>query len=113
MPEHYKLNRVREMADNDEDFVAALAAAFIEEVPEDAERLRTAVPDHDYYETYQAAHKMKPTIDLFELGTLDALIVIQDWGKHEDTDKNVSTELQLLLTSVDNAVNEIKSDFGL
>ena len=40
MPQHYKLDRVREMADNDEDFVAALAAAFIEEVPEDAERLR-------------------------------------------------------------------------
>ena len=41
----------------------ALAAAFIEEVPEDAERLRKAVPEKDFYETYQAAHKMKPTID--------------------------------------------------
>ena len=42
MEQHYKLFRVREMADNDEDFVAALAAAFLEEVPEDLERLKTA-----------------------------------------------------------------------
>ena len=43
MEQHYKLFRVRELADNDEDFVMALAATFIEEVPEDAERLKKAV----------------------------------------------------------------------
>lgn len=113
MPQHYKLDRVREMADNDEDFVMALAAAFIEEVPEDAERLRKSVPAKDFYETYQAAHKMKPTIDLFELGVLDALIEVQDWGKFEEGDKNVEAQLQKVLTAVENATNEIKSDFGL
>jgi HPt (histidine-containing phosphotransfer) domain-containing protein len=113
MTTHYKLHRVREMADNDEDFVAALAAAFIEEVPEDAERLRKAVPEKDFYEAYQAAHKMKPTIDLFELGVLDTLIEVQDWGKFEQSDKNVDKQLQIVLTAVENAVNEIKADFGL
>ena len=113
MPKHYKLDRVREMADNDEDFVAAIAAAFIEEGPEDAERLRTSVPDNDYKEVYQAAHKMKPTIDLFELGVLDALIEVQDWGKFEQSDKNVDAQLQMVLTAVENATNEIKADFGL
>lgn len=113
MTTHYKLHRVREMADNDEDFVEALAAAFIEEVPEDAERLRKAVPEKDFYEAYQAAHKMKPTIDLFELGVLDTLIEVQDWGKFEQSDKNVDKQLQIVLTAVENAVNEIKADFGL
>ncbi len=113
MPQYYKLERIREMADNDEDFVAALAAAFIEEVPEDAERLRKAVPEHDFHETYQAAHKMKPTIELFELGVLDELVTVQDWGKFEESDKNVDAQLQAVLTAVENATNEIKSDFGL
>ncbi|MDN3492503.1 Hpt domain-containing protein [Winogradskyella bathintestinalis] len=113
MSQHYKLHRVREMADNDEDFVAALAAAFLEEVPEDAERLRKGVPAKDYKDVYQAAHKMKPTIDLFELGVLDTLIEVQDWGKFEQTDKNVDQQLTMVLTAVDNAVNEIKADFGL
>ena len=73
MEQHYKLFRVRELADNDEDFVASLAEAFLEEVPEDAERLKKAVAEKDYYNAYQAAHKMKPTVDLFELGVLDTL----------------------------------------
>ena len=113
MSEHYKLHRVREMADGDEDFVEALAAAFIEEVPEDAERLRIAVPQGDFKETYQAAHKMKPTIDLFELGVLDSLIVVQDWGKNEESNKDVTAQLEIVLTAVENATNEIKADFGL
>ncbi|MEO8773241.1 MAG: Hpt domain-containing protein, partial [Gelidibacter sp.] len=83
MEENYKLYRVRELADGDEDFVNAIAAAFLEEVPEDAARLKKAVAEADYYTTYQAAHKMKPTIDLFELGVLDDLITVQDWGKDE------------------------------
>ncbi|NRD22872.1 Hpt domain-containing protein [Winogradskyella litoriviva] len=113
MSQHYKLDRVREMADNDEEFVATIAAAFLEEVPEDAERLRTAVPAKDFKEVYQAAHKMKPTVDLFELGVLDTLIEVQDWGKFEQTEKNIDQQLITVLTAVDNAVNEIKADFGL
>ena len=113
MGQYYKLERVREMADNDEDFVAALAAAFLEEVPVDAERLKNAVAEEDYYEAYQAAHKMKPTVDLFELGVLDLLIEVQDWGKFEQTEKNVESQLQAVLTAVENASNEIRADFNL
>ncbi|WP_456442486.1 Hpt domain-containing protein [Psychroserpens sp.] len=110
---NYKLYRVRELADNDEDFVAALAAAFLEEVPVDAERLKKAVAEQDFYNTYQAAHKMKPTIDLFELGVLQDLIVVQDWGKLEKADEDCSKELELVLTAVEKTTAEIKEDFNL
>jgi HPt (histidine-containing phosphotransfer) domain-containing protein len=113
MEQHYKLYRVRELADNDEDFVAALAAAFLEEVPVDAERLKKAVAEQDFYNTYQAAHKMKPTIDLFELGVLDDLIVVQDWGKFEKTGENCTRELELVLTAVEKATAELKADFNI
>ena len=110
---HYKLFRVRELADNDESFIAALAEAFLEEVPEDAERLKKAVVEKDYQEAYQAAHKMKPTIDLFELGVLDQLIVVQDWGKFTQTDVDVTEELEIVLNAVARASSEMKSDFKL
>jgi HPt (histidine-containing phosphotransfer) domain-containing protein len=113
MEQHYKLFRVRELADNDEDFIGALAAAFLEEVPEDAERLKKAVAEGDYYNAYQAAHKMKPTVDLFELGVLDTLIEVQDWGKFEKRDLDVSSQLDIVISAVDQAVAEIKSDFNL
>jgi HPt (histidine-containing phosphotransfer) domain-containing protein len=111
---HYKLFRVRELADGDEEFIMALAAAFLEEVPEDAARLKKAVAEKDFYNTYQAAHKMKPTIDMFELGVLGDLIEVQDWGKFENQDKtDVSNQLQMVLNAVENATNEIKKDFNL
>ncbi|MEZ4856685.1 MAG: Hpt domain-containing protein [Gelidibacter sp.] len=113
METHYKLFRVRELADNDEDFVNALAVAFLEEVPEDASKLKSAVAEKDYYNAYQAAHKMKPTIDLFELGVLQDLIEVQDWGKFEKKGEDISKQLQLVLEAVENASNEIRKDFNL
>ncbi len=113
MEQHYKLDRVRELADNDEEFVVALAQTFLEEVPEDAAILERAVTDENYLQTYQAAHKMKPTIDLFELGVLDELIEVQDWGKFEQRSKDVTDKLQIVLTAIGNTVDEIKADFNL
>jgi HPt (histidine-containing phosphotransfer) domain-containing protein len=113
MEQHYKLFRVRELADNDEDFVASLAEAFLEEVPVDAERLKKAVAEKDYYNAYQAAHKMKPTVDLFELGVLDTLIEVQDWGKFEKRDVDITNQLDIVITAVEAATNEIRSDFNL
>jgi len=113
MEQNYKLHRIKEMADGDEDFIMAIAAAFLEEVPEDAERLKKAVAEKDFYNAYQAAHKMKPTVDLFELGVLDNLIVVQDWGKFEQSNKDVSAELEVVLNAVANASEEIKKDFNL
>ncbi|MFL1011329.1 Hpt domain-containing protein [Flavisericum labens] len=110
---NYKLHRVRELADNDEDFVKTLAETFLEEVSEDADRLKKAVAEEDYHNAYQAAHKMKPTIDLFELGVLDTLIEVQDWGKFEKRDMDITKELEIVLSAVDKALAEIKSDFKL
>ncbi|WP_242119736.1 Hpt domain-containing protein [Aestuariivivens sediminicola] len=113
MEQHYKLFRVRELADNDEDFILTLAETFVEEVSEDVERLKAAVAKKDYHNAYQAAHKMKPTIDLFELGILDDLIEVQDWGKFQKTEMDISDKLHIVTTAVDHALAEIKSDFNL
>jgi len=113
MEQHYKLHRVRELADGDEEFVKALAQAFLEEVPADARLLDIAVVSKDYLAAYQSAHKMKPTIDLFELGVFDDLIKVQDWGKFEQKDKDVSENLAIVLKAVENTVEEIKADFNL
>lgn len=113
MEQHYKLFRVRELADNDEDFILTLVETFIEEVSEDAERLKKSVAEKDYQETYQAAHKMKPTIDLFELGVLDKLIEVQDWGKFTQTDVDVTEQLDIVISGVDKAIEEIRLDFNL
>lgn len=113
MEQHYKLHRVRELADNDEDFILALIQTFLEEVPEDAKILGQAVEEKNYLQTYQSAHKMKPTVDLFELGVLDDLIEVQDWGKFEQVNKDISHKLKIVLMAIEQTVEELKTDFKL
>ena len=113
MEQHYKLDRVRELAGGDEDFVMALAQTFLEEVPEDAEKLKEHVESKNYLESYRTAHKMKPTVDLFELGVLQDLIEVQDWGKFTKTDIDITPKLEIVLSAVNQAIAEIKSDFNL
>jgi HPt (histidine-containing phosphotransfer) domain-containing protein len=113
MEQNYKLHRLRELADNDEDFILALAQTFLEEVPADAEILKQAVTDKNYLGTYQTAHKMKPTIDMFELGVLDMLIEVQDWGKFEKKGEDVSEQLNKVLIAIENTSQELKSDFNI
>ena len=113
MEQHYKLDKIRELAGGDDDFVQAIAQTFLEEVPEDARQLEIAVDSRDFLAAYKAAHKMKPTIDLFDLGVLDLLIEVQDWGKFEQKDRNVRNQLNTVLEAVQRASAEIKEDFGL
>lgn len=113
MEKHYKLHRIKELADNDQEFLLALASTFIEEVPADAEILKVAVENENYLLTYQTAHKMKPTVDMFELGILDDLIEVQDWGKLEQKDKDITAKLNTVLVAIDRATKEIIQDFKL
>jgi HPt (histidine-containing phosphotransfer) domain-containing protein len=113
MEQHYKLYKIRELADNDQEFIETLAMTFLEEVPEDARLLKIAVDSKDYLASYKAAHKMKPTIDLFELGVLNDLIEVQDWGKFEQKEKDISEKLAIVLEAVERATAEIKADFNL
>ena len=113
MEQHYKLYRLRELADNDEEFILALAETFLIEVPEDALILKEAVESGNYSQTYQTAHKMKPTIDVFELGVLNELIEVQDWGKYEKKEEDITAQLHVVLRAIEKASNEIRSDFNL
>jgi len=113
MEQNYKLNKIRDLSDNDTDFIEILVKTFLEEVPDDARLLKIAVDSRDFLATYKTAHKMKPTIDLFELGVLNDLIEVQDWGKLEQKDKDIRAKLEIVLEAIAEAVTEIKEDFNL
>lgn len=110
---NYKLDKIRELSDNDQEFVETLAMTFLEEVPADARLLKIAVDSADHLATYKAAHKMKPTIDMFELGVLEELIEVQDWGKLEQRGKDITEQLEIVMVAVERAAAEIKEDFNL
>ncbi|MFV0566910.1 MAG: Hpt domain-containing protein [Flavobacteriaceae bacterium] len=113
MGKYYRLNKIKELADNDEGFIKELVVVFLNEIPEDIKIIEKAVSKNDYGTTYQVAHKIKPTIDLFEINALDAVINIQDWGKRERMDVDVHDNLSRVVKTLDKAIAELKADFNL
>lgn len=113
MEQNYKLDKVRDLSDNDQEFIETLAMTFLEEVPADARLLKIAVDSADHLATYKAAHKMKPTIDMFELGVLEELIEVQDWGRFERKGVDITQQLEKVMIAVEKTAAEIKEDFNL
>ena len=113
MEVNYKLRKVRELASGDEGFVTAVASAFLEEVPHAIDQINLGLNKNDCMMVYQNAHKIKPTIQMFEIGILDDLLAIQDWGKFEKTSEDVSSQFKRVSSVIKIVVSEIKSDFSL
>lgn len=113
MEVNYKLDKVRELASGDVDFIAAIAAAFLEEVPEAVSQIEIGLKDNDFTKVYQNAHKIKPTIQLFDIPVFEDVLVIQDWGRFEQKDKKITAEFERLNAVVKVVSAELKSDFKL
>ncbi len=113
MEVNYKLDKVKELAAGDEGFVVAIASAFLEEVPEAVIQIGKGLAEKDFQKVYQNAHKIKPTIQLFDIPVYNDVIVLQDWGKFEQEEKNVLPTFERVSIVVKNVVAELKSDFKL
>jgi len=113
MEVNYKLEKVRELASGDDDFVTAIASAFLEEVPEAIIQINEGITNKNFHQVYQNAHKIKPTIQMFDIAILDDVLVLQDWGKFEKITDDVSVEQERVNAVIKAVVSELKSDFSL
>ena len=113
MEVNYSLNKVTELASGDNDFIAAIAAAFLDEVPEAVSEIEVGINEGDFVKVYQNAHKIKPTIQLFDIPVFEELVMIQNWGKLEQKDKNIANEFKRLSAIIKTVTSELKSDFKL
>ena len=95
MEVNYKLEKVRELASGDEGFITAIASAFLEEVPDAINQIDQGLNTKNCALVYQNAHKIKPTIQMFDITILDDLLVIQDWGKYEKVSEGIISVLLL------------------
>lgn len=110
---NYKLHNVKELAAGDEEFIDAMAAAFLEEVPEAIALIKEGLAKKNYEQVYQNAHKIKPTIQLFDLPIYNEVIVLQDWGKFEQAGKDVSKTFNKVSIVIAAVTKELKADFNL
>lgn len=110
----YSLDKVKEMAEGDEEFITSVISVFLEEVPQDLESLEKALDVENYEQVYQLAHKIKPNVDLLGMEqTRAAALEIETLGKSEANMSEIQQVFPSLKKDIEQVVSELKKDFNL
>jgi HPt (histidine-containing phosphotransfer) domain-containing protein len=98
----------------DTEFVKYMVSLFIQHIPQTNADLEKACAAEDWKKVYFYAHKMKASIDLFNLNELKNLIrKIEQNAKNDVDTKAIPEEVSFVSTYIKNCLKEMKKDFGL
>ena len=110
----YSLDKVKEMADGDEEFITSVISVFLEEVPQDLEGLEKGLQEENHEQVYQLAHKIKPNVDLLGMEqTRAAALEIETLGKNKANISDIQAVFPNLKKDIEQVVAELKKDFNL
>lgn len=111
---HYNLAKVYALSDNDPEFVNQILTLFVNEIPEDLAEIKEGIKKKDHKHTYSYAHKVKPSLDLLGLKVaFEEILQIEAWTKTEGEKKEIKETFKSVKNQVEDAVKEIRKDFGL
>lgn len=111
---HYNLAKVYAICEDDQEFVMQIIQLFINEVPEDLEKIKEGIALKNYEFAYSYAHKIKPTLDLLGMeNAFDEILQIEKWTKAEGKKKEIIEIFKSMANRIGLAENEIKKDFNL
>ena len=110
---NYDLENVEEMAGGDQDFVKVVVQTFLEEIPPDLEAMNQAITEGNASQAYQYAHKMKPNLEMFGLGLMPQIKVIEGWSKSGKDGVKVHEASRTITDKYRKAEKELKEDFNL
>jgi HPt (histidine-containing phosphotransfer) domain-containing protein len=111
---HYNLAKVYALSDNDPEFVNQILALFVSEIPEDLLEIKEGIKKKDHKHAYAYAHKVKPSLDLLGLNiAFEEILQIEAWTKAEGEKKEIKETFKSVKNQVEEAIKELKKDFGL
>ena len=108
----YKLDKINEMAEGDQDFIRSVISVFLEEVPEDLAALESALEQNNREQAYQMAHKIKPNVDLLGMDkTREAALEIETLGKQGADIAEMEKRFPMLKKDIEQVVGELEKRF--
>lgn len=107
---NYNLDKLKELSDNNPEFMDKMVAVFLSEIPSDLSQLMAAVESGNRLVVNEYANKMKPTIELFSIECLSDLRILLEWSKTNDpiVISTYARNIQHQLTTV---ISQLKEDF--
>lgn len=70
----YNLSRLQDLSKGNNEFTSRMISRFLEMVPADLDGMESAWKKSDLYAIGQIAHKLKPTLDIFQIDSLMPLV---------------------------------------
>lgn len=111
---HYNLAKVYALSDNDSEFVNQIVTLFVSEIPDDLIEIKEGIKKKDHKHAYAYAHKVKPSLDLLGLNiAFEEILQIEAWTKAEGEKKEIKETFKSVKNQVEEAVKELRKDFGL
>ena len=112
MAQYYKLDNVNELAGGDKSFITILVETFLEEIPNDLENMQVSVKSGDAAMSYQYAHKMKPSFQLFSIDVLNHIKILESWSMDAIDQQEATGAMDTILTKANAAIEEMRKDFA-
>lgn len=111
MSKHYDLEKVREIAGGDQDFVGVIVSTFLEEIPPDLESMQDAIANNNHKMAYQFAHKMKPNLDMFGIDLLSQIKAMERWSRSSKPTSAIQSQLDDITNTLTLAIAQLREDF--
>lgn len=98
----------------DTEFIKYMISLFIKLIPETNAALIKACKEKDWNEVYLSAHKMKASIDLFELKELKELIrKTEQKAKNKVETETIAADIKFISAYLQKCIAAMKEDFNL
>ncbi len=90
---YYSLEQIKKLSAGNREFLDKMIQVFLDETPSQIKQMRELQEQNDFYRLGRLAHKMKPTIDMFDMLDLKTIIrELEIESKNEDVDASSIVE---------------------
>ncbi|WP_416448191.1 Hpt domain-containing protein [Leeuwenhoekiella sp. A2] len=113
MPKHYDLYQLEDMAGGDKEFMTTVVETFLTEIPPDLQSMQTAIDNDNHRMAYQFAHKMKPNLEMFGIDLIREISAMERWSDTNKPTSFIRPQLEIIVTSINNAIAEMKKDWKM
>jgi HPt (histidine-containing phosphotransfer) domain-containing protein len=100
----YSLNYIKELSSGNDEFVAEMIGIFIMQTPEILSSLKQAYNDCEYEKVKFYSHKLKSSISIFEINTLQDKLILTEKAAIENPSQEI---LKPLVNTIVNTCEQV------
>ena len=110
---YYSLEQIKKLSAGNSQFLDKMIQVFLEETPAQIKQMKELLEQNDFYRVGRLAHKMKPTIDMFDMVDLKTIIrKLESESKNEDIDaSSIAEKVNFTTARLDVIIQDLGGKF--